>query len=54
MVAHRLSTISNMDRILVFDNGEIVEDGDHNALLQNKSGHYSKLWNMQAGGFLPE
>ena len=54
VVAHRLSTISDMDRILVFDNGEIVEDGSHDELLQNKSGHYARLWNMQAGGFLPE
>jgi ATP-binding cassette subfamily B protein len=54
VVAHRLSTISHMDRILVFDNGEIVEDGNHNELLKNKTGHYARLWNMQAGGFLPE
>ncbi len=54
VVAHRLSTISDMDRILVFDNGEIVEDGNHNQLLKNTSGHYARLWNMQAGGFLPE
>ncbi|MGK0269904.1 MAG: ATP-binding cassette subfamily B protein [Cocleimonas sp.] len=54
VVAHRLSTISDMDRILVFDNGEIVEDADHMELLKNKSGHYARLWNMQAGGFLPE
>ncbi len=61
VVAHRLSTISDMDRILVFDDGEIIEDGSHQELLENKStdgsdrtGHYAKLWNMQAGGFLPE
>jgi ATP-binding cassette subfamily B protein len=53
IVAHRLSTISHMDRILVFDNGNIVEDGTHEELLQNESGHYARLWNMQAGGFLP-
>ncbi|MEC9292573.1 MAG: ABC transporter ATP-binding protein [Pseudomonadota bacterium] len=53
VVAHRLSTIANMDRILVFDNGEIIEDGSHKELL-NKKGHYAKLWSMQAGGFLPE
>lgn len=54
VVAHRLSTISDMDRILVFDDGAIVEDGDHKELLENKTGHYARLWNMQAGGFLPE
>ena len=53
VVAHRLSTISDMDRILVFDQGSIVEDGSHQQLLQ-LNGHYARLWNMQAGGFLPE
>ena len=52
VVAHRLSTIAHMDRILVFDEGRIIEDGSHKALLQRK-GHYAHLWNMQAGGFLP-
>jgi len=53
VVAHRLSTISHMDRILVFDQGKIIEDGSHQQLLQ-RNGHYAHLWNMQAGGFLPE
>ena len=53
VVAHRLSTISHMDRILVFDQGEIVEDGSHSQLLE-RNAHYARLWNMQAGGFLPE
>lgn len=53
VVAHRLSTISHMDRILVFDQGKIVEDGSHAELLK-LGGHYTRLWNMQAGGFLPE
>jgi len=53
VVAHRLSTISHMDRILVFDQGKIIEDGTHQQLLQ-RDGHYAHLWNMQAGGFLPE
>jgi ATP-binding cassette subfamily B protein len=52
-VAHRLSTIAHLDRILVFDNGHIVEDGSHNELLGRK-GFYHRLWSMQAGGFLPE
>ena len=53
VVAHRLSTISDMDRILVFDEGKIIEDGNHEQLLQI-NGHYAHMWNMQAGGFLPE
>jgi len=53
VVAHRLSTISHMNRILVFDQGRIIEDGSHQQLLQ-RNGHYAHLWNMQAGGFLPE
>ncbi len=53
VVAHRLSTISHMDRILVFDRGKIIEDGSHQQLLL-RNGHYAHLWNMQAGGFLPE
>lgn len=53
VIAHRLSTLSAMDRILVFDNGQIIEDGTHEALIKlNK--HYAKLWHLQAGGFLPE
>ena len=53
VVAHRLSTIAYLDRILVFDQGRIVEDGGHETLLA-MNGHYARLWNMQAGGFLPE
>ena len=53
VVAHRLSTISNLDRILVFDQGQIIEDGSHEELLA-KDCRYAKLWKMQAGGFLPE
>ncbi len=52
VIAHRLSTLINMDRILVFKNGQIVEDGSPEELLR-LNGHYAKLWNMQAGGFLP-
>lgn len=53
VIAHRLSTLSEMDRILVFDNGIIIEDGTHDQLIK-LNGHYAKLWHMQAGGFLPE
>jgi len=53
VIAHRLSTLIGMDRILVFDRGKIIEDGVHGALIAKK-GHYQKLWNMQAGGFLPD
>jgi ATP-binding cassette subfamily B protein len=53
VIAHRLSTLAKMDRILVFNQGEIVEEGTHYTLLE-KNGHYAKMWKMQAGGFLPE
>jgi ATP-binding cassette subfamily B protein len=52
-IAHRLSTIAHLDRILVFDQGRIVEDGSHEQLLA-RQGFYHRLWTMQAGGFLPE
>jgi ATP-binding cassette subfamily B protein len=53
VIAHRLSTLSRMNRILVFDQGKIVEEGSHTVLL-NKGGLYAKMWNMQVGGFLPD
>jgi len=52
-VAHRLSTLIHMDRILVFDGGKIVEDGPHKKLLA-KRGLYKSMWDTQVGGFLPE
>ncbi|MES2729821.1 MAG: ABC transporter ATP-binding protein [Pseudomonadota bacterium] len=51
-VAHRLSTLRQMDRIIVLEGGRIIEDGTHNALVRRKDGHYAKLWHMQSGGFL--
>ncbi|SPM44707.1 ABC transporter permease [Orientia tsutsugamushi] len=51
VIAHRLSTLLRMDRILVFDKGKIVEDGTHSELLA-KSGLYKHLWDAQVGGFL--
>lgn len=53
-IAHRLSTIKEMDRILVLEGGRIVQDGPHEALLKDEHGVYARLWNHQAGGFLPE
>jgi len=53
VIAHRLSTIAHLDRIVVFHAGEVVEDGTHAELLV-RGGHYARLWNMQAGGFLPD
>lgn len=50
-IAHRLSTLREMDRILVFDKGQIVEQGTHASLLRKK-GVYYKLYNMQADGFV--
>lgn len=53
VIAHRLSTLQQMDRILVFDQGRIVQDGPHDELL-NQKGLYKTLWNAQVDGFLPE
>jgi len=53
VVAHRLSTLLDMDRILVFNQGQIVEDGTHQELI-DKGGLYKSLWDAQVGGFLPE
>ncbi len=53
-IAHRLSTLRNMDRIVVIDRGQILESGTHAALIKKKGGIYAKLWKMQSGGFLQE
>ena len=52
VIAHRLSTLLHMDRILVFDGGMITEDGTHKELLSQK-GQYKDLWDRQVSGFLP-
>ena len=50
-IAHRLSTIARMDRIVVLDDGRVIEDGTHDALLA-QGGIYARLWSRQSGGFL--
>ncbi|MDB5864090.1 MAG: transporter related protein [Betaproteobacteria bacterium] len=50
-IAHRLSTIARMDRLIVLDQGRIVEQGSHDELLR-LGGHYARLWEHQSGGFL--
>ena len=50
-IAHRLSTIARMDRLIVLDQGRIVEKGSHDELLR-LGGHYARLWSHQSGGFL--
>jgi ATP-binding cassette subfamily B protein len=52
-IAHRLSTIINMDRILVFENGNIVQDGSHKELIL-ENGLYKKLWDTQINVFLAD
>ncbi len=47
-VAHRLSTIRKMDRIIVIKDGEIIEEGNHNILMEIENGVYQKLWNLQS------
>jgi len=51
VIAHRLSTVAKLNRIIVLDNGRIVEQGTHNEL-QNRDGIYAKLWAHQSGGFI--
>ena len=55
-IAHRLSTIARMDRLIVLEQGRIVEEGTHAELLSRgaQQGHYAKLWAHQSGGFLAE
>jgi ATP-binding cassette subfamily B multidrug efflux pump len=52
-IAHRLSTLREMDRIIVLDQGAIAEEGTHDELVK-KGGIYARLWEHQAGGFLQE
>ena len=50
-IAHRFSTLRNMDRIVVLKDGHVIEQGTHTALLR-KRGEYARLWKMQSGGFI--
>lgn len=51
VIAHRLSTIAHLDRLIVMQEGKIVEDGTHHGLLE-QGGLYARLWGLQSGGFL--
>ena len=51
VVAHRLSTVASLDRIVVLDHGAVVEDGPH-AQLVEAGGEYANLWNRQTGAYL--
>ena len=46
-IAHRLSTLRNMDRIIVLDNGKIAEEGSHSQLIKKKDGLYKRMWELQ-------
>lgn len=53
VIAHRLSTIAKLDRIIVLDDGKVIEDGTHAQLLRKK-GTYASLWSHQSGGFIED
>lgn len=54
VIAHRLSTVANLDRIVVLENGKIVEQGTHHELLEKPNGVYHHLWSRQSGAFMEE
>jgi len=53
-VAHRLSTLKSMDRIIIIENGKIVEDGVPDQLLKNKNGVFKRMWDNQVKGFIAD
>lgn len=53
-IAHRLSTVMKMDRIIVIEEGKVVTTGTHAELVEHEGGLYKKLWEIQAGGFLQD
>jgi ATP-binding cassette subfamily B protein len=54
VIAHRLSTVRALKRILIFDRGRIIEEGDHHALIGREKGVYRRLFDRQVGGLLAE
>ncbi len=52
VIAHRLSTVKKMDRIIAMSDGSVVEDGTHDELANKDSGLYKKLWDLQVSGFM--
>ena len=46
-ISHRLYSVKNMDRIIILENGNIIEEGTHEELLKNQESKYSQLWNIQ-------
>ena len=52
VIAHRLSTVVDMDRILVLEKGKIVEQGSHSDLITKETGLYKRLWDIQVGAYL--
>lgn len=53
-IAHRLSTVMKMDRIIVIEDGKVVTSGTHDELVRHEGGLYKKLWEIQAGGFIED
>lgn len=54
VIAHRLSTVADLDRIVVLQDGNIVEQGNHHELLKNLDGVYHHLWSRQSGAFMED